>query len=62
MWSWWILFYVAVAEILYKIHRLTVVEYGKFRMEFAPPKKDAGANSQKQRQLRPSRAKKQIKK
>lgn len=62
MLSWWILFYLAFAELLYKFHRLTLVEYGKFRLEFAPPKKDDKVNVRKPRQVRSNRGQKRLKK
>ncbi len=54
--------YAAFAEFLYKFHRLTLVEYGKFRMEFASPKKDERRSSSKPKQVRPKRGQKQLKK
>ena len=62
MWLWWIMIYAAFAELLYKFHRLTLVEYGKFRMEFAPPKKDEKGTSGKPKQVRSKRGQKQLKK
>ena len=62
MWGWWILIYIAFAELIYKFHRLTLVEFGRFRMEFAPPKKDEADRSRKPRQLRSHNGKKQLKK
>lgn len=53
--------YLAFAEFLYKFHRLTLVEYGKFRMEFAPPKKDEKGNSRKPKQIKQNCGQKRLK-
>jgi hypothetical protein len=60
MLPWWVFLYGLALEFAYKIHRLTLLEFGKLRLEFAPPEKKGKGSKRIALQPKQSRGKKQL--
>jgi hypothetical protein len=60
MWFWIIPAYALFLEILYKLHQMTLFQYGKFRLEFGLPPSKNPEKPERKGQMRTGRGRKQL--